>query len=94
MNYAVITTKIDPQDKREAQQVAEKLGLSLSAVIKAMLKQFIRSKRLEVGMKSEIPNEYLQSVMRQARENRKSGKGSPIFENIEDNLKWLDDQGI
>jgi len=94
MNHAVITTKIDPQDKREAQLIAEELGLSLSAVVKAMLKQFVRSKRLEVGIRSEIPNEYLQSVMRQARKNREAGKGSPIFDNIEDNLKWLEKQGI
>lgn len=94
MSFAIITTKIDPQDKREAQQIAEELGLTLSAVIKAMLKQFIRAKRLEVGMTSEIPNEYLQSVIRQARKNRKAGKGSPIFDNIEDNLKWLEEQGI
>jgi addiction module RelB/DinJ family antitoxin len=94
MNYAVITAKIDPQDKREAQLIAEELGLSLSAVVKAMLKQFVRSKRLEVGVRSEIPNEYLQSVMKQARKNREAGKGSPVFDNIEDNLKWLEKQGI
>jgi addiction module RelB/DinJ family antitoxin len=94
MSYAVITTKIDPQVKREAQETAEELGLTLSAVVKAMLKQFVRSKRLEVGVRSEIPNEYLQSVMRQARKNREAGKGSPIFDNIKDNLKWLEKQGI
>lgn len=95
MSYAVITTKIDPQDKREAQKTAEELGLSLSAVIKVLLKQFIRTKRLEVDAREEeIPNARTRATLKRAEENYKRGKGSPIFDNIEDNLKWLEKQGI
>ncbi len=45
-------------------------------------------------VRDEIPNEYFKRMLAEARKNRKEGKGSPIFTNIEDNLKWLEKQGI
>lgn len=93
MNYAVITTKIDPQDKREAQQTAEELGLTLSAVIKVLLKQFIRTKKLILGLNEE-PNEYFKMAIRKAREDRKAGRASPIFKSAKESIKWLEQQGI
>ncbi len=89
MNYAVITIKIDPQTKKEAMETAENLGMPLSVVIKAFLKQFIRTKSVEFSARDEEPNEYLKSIMKQAEENWKKGKHSPVFNNAEDAIAWL-----
>lgn len=94
MSYAVITTKIDPQTKKEAMALAEKLGMPLSVIIKAFLKQFIRTKSVEFSARDEEPNEYLKSVMRQAEDNWKKGKHSPVFESGEKAVTWLEKQGI
>lgn len=94
MGYSVITTKIDPETKREAQKTAEALGIPLSVVIKAFLKQFVRTKTIELSIRNEEPSEYLKSVMRQAEENYKKGNTSPAFTNAKDTLKYLTDQGI
>lgn len=94
MNYAVVTTKIDPQTKREAMETAEKLGMPLSVVIKAFLKQFIRTQSVEFSARDEEPNEYLKSVMKQAEENWKNGNHSPAFETGEAAVAWLEKQGI
>jgi len=94
MNYAVVTTKIDPQTKKEAMKTAEELGMPLSVVIKAFLKQFIRTKSVEFSARDEEPNEYLKSVMKQAENNWKKGNHSPILDTGEDAVAWLEKQGI
>lgn len=94
MSYAVVSTKIDPQTKKEAMATAQSLGVPLSVVIKAFLKQFIRTKTVTFSAREEIPSQYLINAIKKARENRKQGKGSPVFTNIEDDLKWLEKQGI
>ena len=68
--------KIEPKIKREAQEVAAELGLSLSAVTKALLKQFIRTKHLSVGRNDlpEIPNARTAAQLKQSEEDFKAGR--------------------
>lgn len=95
MSYVVVSTKIDPQTKKEAMATAESMGLPLSVVIKAFLKQFIRTKTVTFSATpDEVPNEYLKSVMKKAEGNYRKGHTSPSFSNIKDELKWLEKQGI
>lgn len=93
MNYAIVTTKIDPQTKIEAMKTAKDLGLSLSAVIKAFLKQFVHTKSITFSV-SEEPSAYLKSVIAQAEKNFKKGKHSPTFNTGEKAVAWLEKQGI
>ena len=94
MNTAAILIKIDPQVKAKAQKTAEKMGLSLTSVISRYLKHFIATETITFSAQDEIPNEYFKRTLAKARKNWKEGKGSPIFSNIEDDLKWLEKQGI
>ncbi|MEK7186275.1 MAG: type II toxin-antitoxin system RelB/DinJ family antitoxin [Patescibacteria group bacterium] len=94
MNYAVVTTKVDPQVKIEAQKIAGELGMPLSVVIKAFLKQLIRTKSLEFSARSEEPSEYLIKTIKQALQDRKEGKASPVFNTGKEAVKWLERQGI
>lgn len=94
MSYAVVTTKIDPQTKREAQKTAEALGMPLSVVIKAFLKHFVRTKSVSFSLRDEVPNEYLRALIRQGKENYKKGKHSPVFKTGKEAVVWLEKQGI
>ena len=95
MSTQVITIKIDSATKKTAQHTADALGLSLSAVLKGFLKQFIRTKTVTFSARDEeIPNEYFKRTLAKARKNWKEGKGSPIFHTGEEAVKWLEDQGI
>ncbi len=94
MSYAIVTAKVDPQTKKEAQAIAEELGIPLSLVIKGFLREFIRTRTVIFRDRDEIPNERLKKIFRQADKDLKAGKASPIFTNIEDDLKWLEKQGI
>ena len=44
MNTAVINVKVEPKTKKQAQEVAKSLGLSLSAILNAYLKQLVRTR--------------------------------------------------
>ena len=91
MNTTSLHIKIESDIKRKAQKTAEELGLTLSAVTKALLKQFIRTKRLAVGgnERPEIPNAYLRKVLKQSEEDMKAGRVIS-FKNSKEALSYLD----
>lgn len=93
MNTAVINIKTEKTLKKQVQNVASDLGLSLSALINAYLKQLVRTKRIEFDL-GEEPSDYLKSVMKQAEENYRKGKASPVFRTGKEAVKWLEKQGI
>jgi addiction module RelB/DinJ family antitoxin len=76
MNTTSLHIQIEPVIKQEAQKTAQELGLSLSSVVKALLKQFIRTKQLSVGIKErpEIPNARLVQDLKQSEEDYKAGR--------------------
>lgn len=94
MNYAVVVTKLDPQTKKEAQKTAEALGMPLSVVIKAFLKQFIKTKTVRFSLQDEYPSRYLIKAIKQARKDLKAGKASPTFNTAEEATTFLDKQRI
>ena len=74
MSYAVIATKIDPQTKKEAQKTAAELGMPLSVIIKAFLKQFIKDKEVTFSAVSYQMTPYLEKVLARVEADRKAGK--------------------
>jgi addiction module RelB/DinJ family antitoxin len=91
MKPAIINIKVDASDKRKAQELAHALGVSLSGVMKMYLKDFLRNRRIEVGMESEEPSEQLIKDLKQSEKDRKEGYASPAFKNAKDAIAWLND---
>ena len=89
MNTTSVHIKIESDIKIQARKTAEELGLSLSAVMKALLKQFIRTQRLSVGL-GEEPSMYMIEALRKSDEEYRGGNTSPSFENAEESFRWLD----
>lgn len=94
MNSTVVTIKIDPQTKKEAQKTAHELGMPLSVVIKAFLKQFVKTKTVQFSARDEEPSEYLIRTIKQAERDLEAGKASPTFRTGEEAVRWLEKQGI
>jgi len=94
MSYTVVATKVDPQMKKEAQETAKQLGMPLSVVIKAFLKQFIKTKTVTFSARNEEPSEYLKNAICQAEKDWLAGKTSPAFKTGEEAVAWLEKQGI
>ena len=60
MSSSVVTIKVDPQTKKEAQKTAYELGMPLSVVIKAFLKQFWEKEFFTILINRQIfSNKYL-----------------------------------
>jgi len=69
----LINIKADKAVKEHAQKLAEELGLSLSAVVNAQLKQFIRSRSMYL---SAVPrmSPALKSLLEMVERDIKAGK--------------------
>ncbi len=91
MNTSVINIKTDAKVKAQAQAIAKELGFSLSAVVNAYLRQFVKTKTINFSLQEEIPNEYLTQALEESKEDRLTGKVSPTFDNAEDAINWLHD---
>jgi antitoxin component of RelBE/YafQ-DinJ toxin-antitoxin module len=93
MNAASILIKTDPQVKKEAQETAKKMGLSLNAVVTGLLKEFTKRKTITFENKEEL-TPYAKEQLKKAREARKAGKASPIFDSADEMIAWLHKQGV
>jgi addiction module RelB/DinJ family antitoxin len=91
MNTTSLHIKIEPDIKKQAQKTADDLGLSLSAVMKALLKQFIRTKQLSVGARyiPEIPNARLRKSLQRSEEDIKA-KRTIKFKNADEAIAYVD----
>jgi addiction module RelB/DinJ family antitoxin len=96
MNNASILIKTDPQVKKEAQQTAKELGLSLSSVVTRLLKEFVKAKTISFSANEldEIPNARTRALLKQAEEDLKQGNVSPKFHSADEMIDWLHKQGV
>jgi len=86
MKTAMLTTKIDPILKDEAQQLAKELGTTLSAVINNAVKRFVSEKKLVI--ESYVPNEETVRAIEEGRADLAAGR-LKTYENPEDFIKHL-----
>ncbi len=93
MNTTVINIKTNPDVKSKAQAIAEELGLSLSSVINALLRQFVRTKAINLDLtREEIPSPYLKKMLKESMEDIKKGRVYS-FHNPKDAVAFLRDAG-
>ncbi len=91
MKPVIINIKVDAEDKKKAQELAHELGVSLSGVMKMYLKDFLRNRRIEVGIDDEEPSGQLIKDLKQSEKDRKEGYASPVFKSAKDAIAWLND---
>ena len=85
---AVINIKTDPEVKLKAQKVASGLGLSLSGVLNAYLREFVRTRTLHVSLEPEQPSEFLINEIQEAEEELRRGD-VVSFDNHIDAIQYL-----
>ena len=90
MKTAIINIKTDPRVKEKAQKLAEELGFSLSSIVTASLKQFIRTREVQFSASHKM-TPYLEGVLKTVEEDIKCGRNlSPAFTNAKDMDAYLD----
>ena len=89
MKTAIINIKTDPRVKEKAQKLAEELGFSLSSIVTASLKQFIRTREVQFSLSHKM-TPYLEGVLKEVREDLKHNRNlSPAFTNAKDATNYL-----
>jgi DNA-damage-inducible protein J len=80
----LLNIKTDKEVKIGVQKIAKELGVPLSTIINAYLKQLLREKRVSFELPLK-PNAQTAKLIRQARADYKKGKNiSPVFTTAEE----------
>lgn len=85
----ILNVKVNQQVKKKAKRIADDLGLTLSGVVNAYLRQFIRSGTLFVSRNYEEPSAFLRETIREAEIDRKNKKQFS-FNSAEEALGFID----
>jgi len=83
--YAVINIKIDPAIKSRAARVAEKLGVSINAVLSNELRRFAAEESVTFDVPS-VPNATTQRTLTRSRAHIKKGD----YYHFQNNKKSVD----
>jgi len=89
MSKAVINFKIDSEVKEEAQKLARELGMPLSALVNAQLRELIRTRTLNVSAEPRM-SPYLENIIEGVERDRKIGKNITRTNSLEEALAHLD----
>jgi antitoxin component of RelBE/YafQ-DinJ toxin-antitoxin module len=85
----VLNVKTDKHVKEEAQLLAKHIGIPLSTVVNAYLKEFITTGEVRLSREPKLRPEVAKRLSKHLAES-KQGKGmSPIFNSAEDAIAYL-----
>ena len=77
--------------KKEAQKVAEDIGVPLTTVINSFLKQFVREKEITFSANTYTPTPYLTSLIKEDRAEYEKEKTIGPFSSAKDMIKSLEE---
>lgn len=75
--------------KEQLKQIAEELGLSVSGLLNGLIKQVIKTKRVEFSVEEEVPSPYMIKALKESAEDYKNGNYYS-FEDPQKALEFLD----
>jgi addiction module RelB/DinJ family antitoxin len=86
--HTILNIKTDKKLKADAQKVAGELGVPLSTVMNAFLKQFVRDKEITFTANQYRPTPYLIGLIEEAKKEYESGNVKK-FDSADDFLAAL-----
>jgi len=87
---SIINIRTDKKVKTDAQKIASDLGFSLSTLINAYLRNFIRTKTVHFSDDLQLsPTPYLQKSIKKSEENYKKGV-YVHFDNPQEAMAYLE----
>ncbi len=87
--HTILNIKTDKKLKAEAKKLSKELGVPLSTVINAFLKQFVRDKEITLSANQYRPTPYLESILKQAQKEYEAGDFVGPFKTGEEFIAYL-----
>ena len=88
MNTTILL-KTDKELKNEASRVAKELGVPLTTVMNAYLRQFVRDRRISLSVEPQLSDKKLKELLAISAEMDADIKNQKVFTNADDLLKHL-----
>lgn len=88
MNTAILNIKTDPKTKQQLKVFAAEVGLPVSALLNAQIKQMLREGKVEFSTTLE-PTPYLQELIKEAEVDYKTGKNIVTTKTDKETLDYL-----
>lgn len=85
----VLNVKIDPKLKRQAQEAAKDLGLPISTVVAAGLREFVKTRSITISDEPRLKPEVEAELLRISREAKAGKNVSPAFDDVDESIAWL-----
>jgi antitoxin component of RelBE/YafQ-DinJ toxin-antitoxin module len=89
MNTAILNIKTDPETKERLKGFAAQVGLPVSALLNAQIKEMLRNGRVEFSTTLE-PTPYLQKIIKEAEADYAAGKNITRVNTKAELKKYLD----
>ncbi len=91
MNTAIVNIKTDPNTKKQLKDFAAQVGLPISALLNAQIKQMLRTGKVEFST-NLTPTPYLEAIIKEAKADYAAGRNITTVTNkaeLEDYLSTL-----
>ncbi len=88
MNTAILNIKTDPDTKDQLKAFAAQVGLPVSALMNAQIKQMLRNGKVEFSTTLE-PTPYLERIIKEAEADYKADKNTVATDSDEDTIDFL-----
>ena len=89
MTKTILNIKIDPETKVQIQEFAAELGVPVSVIMNAQIKQMLRDRKIVLSTELE-PTPYLVKIMEQVEKDLKTGRNmSPAFSTAKEAINYL-----
>lgn len=89
MTKTILNIKIDPQTKQQIQEFAAELGVPVSVIMNAQIKQILRDRKIMLSTELE-PTPYLVKIMEQVEKDLTAGKNMTKAMNVKEAVAYLD----
>lgn len=87
----LINVKADKEVKESAQKIAEELGLPLSSIVNAYLKEFIRDQAVRFSVEPQLRPEIAKLLLRASSDYKRKKNISGVFETWAEAKNYLRD---
>jgi len=88
-NKTVINIKTDVSVRDRAKEIAKNIGIPLSTVVNAYLKDFIRNESISLSATPVLRPEVLEEIQQARKDYKKGINVSKKFNNPKEAVEWL-----